>query len=465
MSDTSESILQIIEAARRGDGMHETAIAEYLRSFPHIVLRGAGKFGSAFGSFLLASGIPAERLSYWDIRAGELQCVNGLPVFLPFQETRAPDETLIINCIPNGSLSGSTGEAEFRARGYGHYLSGMAVFEAMMCGMKPETEFDAKFCIDTPFCNWCACQRLPSLLLKHCRDTGLLHFDDELVMPLLTFVVNQKCTLKCTHCGQYINHYHSDDRVNFPLERILTDIDRMFEAVDAIGYVSIIGGEPFLHPNMIKIVEHVLSKPNFGVLGITTNGVCDISDDFLAGLDRRRTRLIFSDYTAALDDKQKALFRHNVGKVASSGISHTIGQPIWATPASLRKLELSPATLAGMKAACNSRHTCKTVQNGVYYPCSTTAGVGSHRQADYPSDWVELDNTSSAALLRRRIRQLDEADCYASCAHCREGGVMLPISGEQGIGKQYLHIESARLPRCAPTPTVTHPCPTSTSAS
>jgi hypothetical protein len=446
MNKSTDDIDPIIEAARRGDDRYKALIRNHLRHFRHVVLRGAGKFGSAFGKFLLDDGFPADRLCYWDIRAQELVHVHEIPVHLPFTGTNAPAETLVINCIPNGSLSGSVGRGEFLARGYTHYLSGMALFEALMCDMKSATGFDSKVCIDTPFCNWCACQRLPSMLLKQCRETGQLRFEDELVLPLLTFVVNQKCTLKCTHCGQYINHYHPDDRINFSLERILSDIDRMFDAVDAIGYVSLIGGEPFLHPQLDRIIGHILTKRNFGVLGITTNGICEISDKCLAELDRQRTRLIFSDYTAALDEKQRALFQRNVDRVSAAGFSHTTGQPLWATPASLRKLDMPDARLKEMKASCNSRHTCKTVQNGVYYPCSTTAGIGSHRQASYCGDWIALDEITTPAELRDRIKTLDEMDFYASCDHCGEGGVMLTLSGEQGKGRQYGHIETSRLP-------------------
>jgi len=434
----------ILEQTRRGDADYAAEIIARLKGFRHIVLRGAGKFGSAFGSFLLAKGFPPGLLSYWDIRASELKEINGVRVHAPFSQILEQEQTLIINCIPNGSLSGSVGEQEFAAKGYSHYLPGMALFEALMCSMKPETGFDASVCIETTFCNWCACQRLPSLLQKQCKKERLNDFSDDLVFPLATFVVNQKCTLKCTHCGQYINHYLAEDRINFSLERIKTDIDRIFDAVDAIGYVSVIGGEPFLHPALGAIVDLVLAKPNFGVLGITTNGICDINDEFLAQVDRHRTRLIFSDYTAALSDKQRKLFSLNIRKVAESGISFTVGQPIWATPASLRKLNRPEATRDAMKAACNSRLTCKTIQNGVYYPCSTAAGIGSHRCAAYPQDWVNIDETFSAAELRTRIKQVDEKISYASCDHCGEGGELLSLPGEQGIGKQYIHIEAAR---------------------
>lgn len=441
------NIKEILEENRRGGADHSAAIIEYIEGFKHIVLRGAGKFGTAFGSFLLEKGLPGEPLCYWDIRAASLREVNSVRVYEPFSLELDREQTLIINCIPNGSLSGSVGEQEFLAKGYRHYLSGMALFEALMCAMKPETGFDAKVCIDTTFCNWCACKRLPSLLQKQCKKDQLNNFKDELVFPLATFVVNQKCTLKCSHCGQYINHYQPEDRINFSLERIKKDIDRVFDAVDAIGYVSIIGGEPFLHPKLNDIIEHVLTKPNFGVIGITTNGICSIDDDFLRKLDKGRTRLIFSDYTAALSVKQRKLFDDNVRKVSDSGISYTVGQPIWSTPASLRKLNLPESTRFAMKAGCNSTITCKTIQNGVYYPCSTTAGIGSHHLAEYPLDWVAIDETQSAADLRAKIRQVDSQPSYGSCDHCGEGGEMLRLPGEQGVSKRYIHIETARDPK------------------
>lgn len=218
----------------------------------------------------------------------------------------------------------------------------------------------------------------------------------------------------------------------------------MFDSVDGIGYVSIIGGEPFVHPELGKIIEYVLTKTNFGVIGITTNGICDMSDSLLAQLNNGKTRIIFSDYTAALTENQKKLFNKNVEKVASLGISYTVGQPLWATPASLRKLNLSEEDKIEKKANCNSRETCKTIQNGVYYPCSTTAGMGSHHLAQFENDWVGIDSSASTEELRNRIRQIDEQPYYESCDHCGEGGKELALAGEQGISESYIHIDSIK---------------------
>lgn len=430
-----KDIDKILEQARMGDTEHSAEIERYIKGFEKIILRGAGKFGMAFGAFLIARGIPRKQLIYWDVRAAELRDVNGVNVIEPFLLEFDREQTLVINCIPNGSLSGNVGEQEFLSRGYVCYISGMALFEALMCRMKRDTGFDAKVCIETTFCNWCACKRLPSMLYQQCKKAHLNDFNGELVFPVATFVINQRCTLKCLHCGQYMNSYAPEDRINFSFERVKTDIDRMFDAVDAIAFVSIIGGEPFLHPALNDIIDLVLAKPNFGVLGITTNGICDINEGHLSKLNNNRTRLIFSDYRVALSEKQRNLFTKNIGLASKSGISFTVGQPLWSTPASLRKLNLPDAVKASMKADCTSRNSCKTIQNGVYYPCSTTAGIGSHHRAEYSGDWVRIDETHTARELREKIIHVEDKPHYESCDHCGEGGELLQFPGEQSVTK------------------------------
>jgi organic radical activating enzyme len=430
-------IESMLEQTRRDDADFRVEIMAYLLGFQHIILRGAGNFGAALGSFLLKTGVDKSKVRYWDVRASELHEVNGIPVEIPFTGKLDNNHSIFINCIPNGSLSEGGGERDIRNAKFVHRISGMALFEALMCPTNSASGLDAEVCLDATFCNWCACKRLPSLVQKRGRKN---HVAEALVFPVATFVINQKCTLRCRHCGQYINHYRTEDRINFGFERIKQDMDRFFDAVDAIGFVSVIGGEPFLHPQLSRIIEHIWSKPNFGVLGVTTNGVCDISAQHLATLAKGPGRIIFSDYTVSLNDKQKKLFHANVKKVAASGINYTVGQPLWGMPSSLIKQNHSDEVRKKMKSACDLTATCKTIQNGVYYPCSITTGIGTLGLADYKNDKIILDETASAVELREKIRSVDNLPFYQSCAHCGTEGELLQHPGEQGIDLRYLHI-------------------------
>jgi len=214
------NINEMLEQCRTGEAVHSSEILDYINKFKQIVLRGAGNFGSTFGALLMTSGIFPEKICYWDNRASELSEVNGVKVYIPFSCEFDPEKTLIINCIPNGSLSGSVGEQESVNAGYCHTVSGMALFEALMCNLDLENGLDPGVCLKTTFCNWCACKRLTNMLLKQAKNNHHAIFDDELTFPVMTFVINQKCTLGCKHCGQFISHYKPEERINFSLERI-----------------------------------------------------------------------------------------------------------------------------------------------------------------------------------------------------------------------------------------------------
>jgi|TARA_B100000315_G_C14581117_1_gene590512 MoaA/NifB/PqqE/SkfB family radical SAM enzyme len=77
--------------------------------------------------------------------------------------------------------------------------------------------------------------------------------------------ITDKCNLKCTYCYSNFYRRHNDD----------ISKDNIFKIVDAfqemgVIEVSLIGGEPFLHPHFSQIVNYVKSKSLF--CSAVTNG-------------------------------------------------------------------------------------------------------------------------------------------------------------------------------------------------
>ena len=68
----------------------------------------------------------------------------------------------------------------------------------------------------------------------------------------ITLIINQRCSLKCKCCTSYMNEYPLEERKDIPLDRIYDDIDKFFDAMDSIGTVTVMGGEPFMHPDISK---------------------------------------------------------------------------------------------------------------------------------------------------------------------------------------------------------------------
>lgn len=424
--------------ATRQMGHLDTSFFDALNGYDKIVLRGAGRFGKEIGQHLLEQGVPARKMVFWDVRAQDLKSLHGIPVRPPFESDERLQDTLVIHCIPNGSLSGSTIRAELVQHGYQNILDGMALFEAGFCQMRSEEGYRSEVCLNTTVCNWDACDRLMHFVKRDCSNPRLTESDDRLAFQVMAFVLSLKCTLSCTHCGQYINTYEQQGKAqHIPLAQLKHDIDRFFDHIDTVGFVSVIGGESLLHPDFDKVIRHILTKPNFGVLGVTTNGVCKLTEVHLSALKNTRTRLIFSDYTTVLTGKQKALFEQNVQKAKDFGVNVTVGAPVWAEPPSLESMGFNESEMTQMKTNCNSHKTCQTIQNGRLYPCGIAPVVHELDAGHYDTDFISLDEQE----LREKLIALQSRPYYQSCDHCGDGGKHLTHSGEQqGYHSRYDHL-------------------------
>lgn len=81
-----------------------------------------------------------------------------------------------------------------------------------------------------------------------------------------------------------MNEYSMDKRINMSTERILDDIEKFFSAMDSIGTVTVMGGEPFMHPDLSIIIRKLLTKTNYGIISIATSGTWPIKEEQLEGL-------------------------------------------------------------------------------------------------------------------------------------------------------------------------------------
>lgn len=423
-------------AAHNGDEIDMDSFLDYVRSFEYVILWGAGNLGQAIGKKFIEMNLPIT--TYWDIRAKDLVSANGINVLEPFTGNFDKAKTIVISCIVNGSSGGEWTKNLLVSNGYKIFINGMDIYEGLFCPINKKIGLKTKTCLNATMCNICACDRFINLLRNETGASNLHNKNLGLYFGVVTFIINQKCSLQCRYCGQYMNSYSSRERTNFPAERIKEDIDRFFDAVDLVGVVSIIGGEPFLHPEINGIVNHLLTKKNFGVINITTNGICKLRPEHLSGMQMDRLKISFSDYTKCLSRKQKDLFFKNVSLVESKGINYSIGVPIWTKPSPLLIKHHAVETMTSMKSNCEVIKLCMSVKNGKFYPCSKAEPIHCLGIADYKTDYVDITKFNSVPELRNKIYTLINRPYYMSCGHCStERDVLLENAGEQGVEIRY----------------------------
>lgn len=421
------NIEKFYELAHYGDFLSKETINEfldYIKSFKNVVLWGASYLGDAVGKYLLDNGVNIK--NYWDLRCKDLVNVNGIDVVMPFSE-EDKENTLVIFCIGNNVIR-ATLLREVRVKGYTNVIRGDYLYEGMICPFDVNTGIKSKQCQGSMCCRAMFCERLSNIVKRHSKEEKPLH------MFSITFIINQKCSLKCKCCTSYMNQYPLEDRKNFPLERICDDIDKFFDAMDSLGTVTLMGGEPFMHPDISAIVKKLLTKKNFGLVSIATSGTYPIKPEQLEGLDDERVNISFSNYEQSLQENQIKMMYKNIEMIKNTGISYTVGVtlPEWLIPSTLYDLGDSEETMIKKKKGCVQPPRCLQVKNGKLHPCDFGTAVYSLGIADYEMDYVDIENSTSTAELKEKIRAYIDQPYYRTCGHCSFGNGTTSKAAEQG---------------------------------
>ena len=89
------------------------------------------------------------------------------------------------------------------------------------------------------------------------------------------------CNLRCAHCYQEGYHYQ-----DLPLNKLLEIGDQITTALkkwNMLGRISLTGGEPFLSPHILTLVNFLENSDEIKQFDILTNGTC-ITDEHIAAL-------------------------------------------------------------------------------------------------------------------------------------------------------------------------------------
>jgi MoaA/NifB/PqqE/SkfB family radical SAM enzyme len=112
-------------------------------------------------------------------------------------------------------------------------------------------------------------------------DIENIHYDSPFK---IFFEITSNCNMNCQHC---LNKNSNHKPVNMPIERIFRYFDYLRN--NKVFEVNITGGEPFLHPDIIKILNHAIKI--FPGLTVSTNGTL-LNDAILAFLHGINLRYI-----------------------------------------------------------------------------------------------------------------------------------------------------------------------------
>lgn len=127
--------------------------------------------------------------------------------------------------------------------------------------------------------------------LYHYFKEGRIRLE-HVVLPVTT-----KCSLRCVDCGMMVTHIRRPRHL--PWAGLAADLDRLLERVDQIQTLCLYGGEPLMHPELHRLVDHLRERyrDRLGHLLIITNGTVEPREELLEALEKfGRVFFRFSNY-------------------------------------------------------------------------------------------------------------------------------------------------------------------------
>lgn len=301
-------------------------------------------------------------------------------------------------------------------------------------------EFDAKVIITTDefrneYKKYLESKNVKYTLYKNIASVWPFEIQKKVHIFQTDILVTERCNLNCSHCNMFIPHYEAPTHRN--VDTIIQDVDLFFEKVDYVSILHLVGGEPFLYPNIDNVIKHIVSNyiNKIDKFIITTNGTVTPKDTTIDLLKNNNVILSVSNYSDKLE-KLKAKITKNIENYKLHNIKHYVRSNIeWYDFGDLRvKKNLTNEELIQHFDSCTAPF--RGLNDGKFYYCHlNTSAVLTKLFPSNENDYVTLRSVTQEELIKFDLgyTNLGYVTFCDNCNGCNTG-IKIPVSYEkQGV--------------------------------
>lgn len=132
-----------------------------------------------------------------------------------------------------------------------------------------------------------------------------LRWRNRCVLSKIDTVITSRCTLKCKNCNLFIGY--AKHHLDIKFEDLKDNFDIFFDNVDFVYEYTLLGGEPFLHAELERILLYLMEKysKKIGKVNLISNGTVVPSENILDIMKKYEMTVHISDYTQAVHYEKK----------------------------------------------------------------------------------------------------------------------------------------------------------------
>lgn len=231
-----------------------------------------------------------------------------------------------------------------------------------------------------------------------------------LVMPYLTSLITSKCSLKCRDCNNLMP-FCKGGRI-LDLDTILSNINRVKEALDCCVCLDITGGEPFLHPYLGEIVAEVTACEKFMFVQIITNGTIKPRMEWAKALSHPKVILRISEYPGYTKTSEMVAFckENNIRFVIKKELQ-------WEVSGGIERRNKKYEEIVNEYLRCWAGQYCKAIWDGKLYACARAAFLHDIKASDHVSDYVDLNSEHLREDIMKHMVSTIYVDACDFCDH------------------------------------------------
>lgn len=405
-----------------------------------IIIFGAGKIGRRIYQSLQTFGLKTD--FFWDNNADKIRKFARVSILKPEPNiipVKKRQQYIIIVTIFAQNVSKDITNILCQT-GYSQVIYDRKIINSIIYLACKQNLRNKKFSFNISTCQSCPVSKENSncdifssnISQKFAKGVNnFLNKQDKLVVPKIGILISNKCTLTCKGCNHLRDLYRPGDVIEFTTDEILHSLKKIIESVDLINQVTVVGGEPFLHPDFFEIFKKILALPKIGIIQIITNGTVIPKNPRIFNLmSDKRVIVDVSGYGENIPRKFQENVKIFLDKLKKYKINHQYMNTLqWFDFGNFSKRKYTKKQHHHNYLSCC--FISNDIFNGKLYKCSRSVfATYLGKIPDYPKDYIDLHKYTKDKL-RRELIKFFHNEYLQVCLHCNGVSTLMPDVGSQ----------------------------------
>ena len=231
----------------------------------------------------------------------------------------------------------------------------------------------------------------------------------------LDLVITTKCSLKCRYCCNLMQYF--EHPWNFTLAELTHNVRKLLTYVSELNEMRVIGGEPFVHPELAQIIEMLIGENKIKKISILSNGSIMPNEQQWKIFENDKVILTYSDYGPAKSRNLNAIKEIALKRGVNCYFKE---KEDWADCSRIDDYHRDKDNLIRTLEECCAKHLYSMVGDTIYRcPFMGNAeALGAisvpHEEKFNVNDYLR-DIISGQEMIKHLFY---EKDCFTGCNYC-----------------------------------------------